>query len=259
MKEIGNKKAIRVAWSFMMGNITLTLIALSILIVFGLMQYIPIVGFIFAMAYSILNFSIQIYMGRAVLENNSESEIQDVASKTNVNEFFTKYIDIAAGGFLGFFTIMILSFFILMMIVMTNLDSATIATINQNGISETSVMTMAQNSTFIYALLIFMLIGLILSYAIPAVMGKVFLAEDFFSAFKNSFLIFAPSLWKRVFNKEYFKLIFIWSIVIFFSAIIISQFFKVLITIPIALILLYLLSLYNSVIYIYSIIAIEKS
>ena len=90
--KITNNQALKDAWVFMQSNWALSLGAISILVVFALMQYIPVVGFAFALAYSILTLSIQIYIGKAVYEDNSEGYMSRLAQNSKLSDFFTKCI-----------------------------------------------------------------------------------------------------------------------------------------------------------------------
>ena len=257
-EEISNLKAMRLVFIFFKSNISLSLITILILMIFMMMVNLLNMGLIAMFGYIILNLAIQIYIGRAILENNDEVSIKYLASKTNISSFLTKYLNIATGSFLGFFTIIITILFIFSIIVATNLDPTTVDILNQKGVSQESIKALESDRAFQVATLVYSLISLTLSYAFPAVMGRVFSSQSFISAFKRVFLIFSPSLWKSLFSKEYFILILIWSIVISFAFIIIAQLFIYTITIPIALLLLYLISLYNAIIYAYSIIITKR-
>ena len=260
-REISNIKALKDAWAFMQSNWALSLGAISILVALGFMQYIPIVGFAFALAYSIFSLSIQIYVGKAVYSDDREDAVARLSSNTTLSDLFTKHLDIAAGGFLGFFSLMLLFFMIFAIIVSSSMDMSAMQSVMQNGMnqqSEAVVMKMLiNNSQLQWSLGIYLLIILTLSYAFPAVMGSVILADSFNSALKRVFLLFSPKLWKGILNGRYFILIFAWTLIIFFISIIVSQLFMTIFLIPIALIILYLLSLYNAIIYIYSVLITE--
>ena len=108
MLKAGNKEALEIASSFFKGNIALSLSAIAILIVIALLKMIPLVGIIFAFAYPILSFAIQIYVAREVPGLQNTDGMEEVAQRTKLGDLFTRYLDIAAGGFLGFFLILML-------------------------------------------------------------------------------------------------------------------------------------------------------
>ena len=261
-REISNIKALKDAWEFMKSNWALSLGAISILVILGFMKYIPVVGFAFAIAYSILSLSIQIYVGKAVYEDDTPNSMSKLAQNTTLSELFTKHLDIASGGFLGFFTLMLLFFFVFAMIISSSIDPASMQTIMQNGINPKSEAVITQiltnNSTLQLNLAIYLFVILTLSYALPAVMGRVILSDSFNSALKRVFLLFSPTLWKSILNGKYFILIFVWSMIIFFVSIVVSQLFTIIFLVPVAFVILYLISLYNAIIYIYSVIASQK-
>ena len=261
-REIGNIKALKDAWAFMQSNWALSLGAVSILVVLGFMQYIPVIGFAFALAYSILSLSIQIYIGKAVYNDDRGDYMHRLAKDTTLGNLFTKHLDIAAGGFLGFFTLMLIFFFVFAIIVSSSMDMSAMQSIMQNGMNQHSeamvVNMMINNDKLKVGLGIYLLVVLTLSYSFPAVMGRVILADSFNSALKRVFLVFSPTLWKSLFNGGYFTLIFVWTLIIFFVSIFVSQLFMIIFLIPVALIILYLLSLYNAIIYIYSVLLTEE-
>jgi len=255
MKRKGNKEAIALAIDFFKGNIALSLMAIGILIAIALLKLVPIVGIIFAFAYPILSFSIQVYVGKAVQETENGKNISEVASKTSLSDFFTKYIDIATGGFLGFFFIMMLFSILFFALLSTAVDmNAVVQSVqsgNQNIEALASSIQINPNRAMIIVIFI-SLVMLWMSYLLPGVMGKVIVSEDFVSAFKRSWYFFNPKFWIKTFNKNYFALVFIWSIIVFVSILVISWIAMSILLLPVALIALYCLSLYNAIVYLFA-------
>jgi len=99
---------------------------------------------------------------------------------------------------------------------------------------------------------LFLLVALWLGYIFPGVTGEVMAAEGFGPAFMKTFLLFNPKFWKRTFNKDYFLLILLWSVIVFVAAVVLSWFTVSILLIPIALIGVYFLSLYNAAIYFFA-------
>ena len=91
-----------------------------------------------------------------------------------------------------------------------------------------------------------------LSYLMPGVMGRVILSENFGEALRRTFLLFSPSFWKSTFNKEYFILVLVWSIVVFVVGLVSSWLFVSIFLSPVALILLYGVALYNAAVYVFA-------
>jgi len=248
MVEKNNITAMKLSFNFFKGNYALSFGALAILVVLLIFSAIPILGIIFAIFYSILSISIQIYFGKSVNEIETIDEITTKASETKIADFLTKYLSIASGGFLGLFFVALLLFFIFFII------SIPFGVINMQSFSNmNSNQLMFEMATqySIPSIIILLIIGFLL-YIFPAVFGKIIFSENFNEAFKNSFLLLNPKFWKKSFNKEYFILILIWSIIVTFVYIFSIFLSSTFILLPVALLLLYLLSLYNAAIYVFA-------
>ncbi len=250
MLEKNNRTAMKLAWSFFKGNYALNFATIAILIVLTLLGAIPLLGIIFVFAYSIVSLSVQIFYGRLVPSVESVEEMESVAKDIKIGDFLSRYIHVAAGGFLALFFISIV-FMMLFGIVVKMGGGASIEHIGGG------VMTQAQMVSMMAMVsvpsLIILLVGAFLFYFFPAVMGKVILSEDFASAFKTVFYLFNPNLWKQTFNKEYFILVFIWSLILIGVGIVMVVLSASLVLIPVVLIIAYLVSLYNSGVYVFSV------
>jgi hypothetical protein len=247
MIQAGNKTAMEIAAAFFKGNVSLSLSAIAILIVIALFKLLPIVGVIFAFAYPILSFAIQIYVAREVPKLRGTEEMEEVARRTRLNELFTRHLDIAAGGFLGFFLILMLLSMIFMGLLSSSIDIQTLSGDNMEAFSAAISASGALGT-----LLLFLLLGMWLGYLMPGVMGEVILAQNFNEAFRKSLLLFSPSFWKRTFTRNYFILILIWSMIVFVAALLFSWIALSILLLPIALVGIYFLSLYNAVIYVFA-------
>ncbi len=247
MRKAGNKEAFGLAVEFFKGNIALSLGAIGILIAVALLQMIPIVGVVFAIAYPILSLAVQVYVGRLAALVEDEAQMEKEAARSSLSDLFIKHIDIAAGAFLGFLIIIMLLSFLLFFILGGAVDVQALMAGNTQQI-EASMNVGA----FMGGMFFFMILVMWLGYLTPGVLGKVILSDDFASAFRSSLLFFSPSFWKSTFNKDYFVLVLIWSIVIFVAGMVISWLFVSILLSPIGLLALYCLSLYNAAVYVFS-------
>jgi hypothetical protein len=240
-----NKSAMALAWNFFKGNYALNFAVVAILIVLNILGMLPIIGMLFIFGYSILELSVQIFFGRRVTEVQSEEDMQHVAAQTKIGEFLSTYLAQAAGAFLALFLLTLL-FGALFGVIFSFSGGMQM----MNGAMEAQVEQMV----FMMGVpsLLLMLIIAVMFYFFPAVMGKVIKSEDFVSAFKSIFLLFSPSLWKSTFNKDYFVLILIWSLIVTVAVVVIMLMMGTIILIPVGLILAYLLSLYNAAIYVFA-------
>ncbi len=247
MVKAGNREALQIASNFFKGNIALSLGALAILITIALLKMVPVVGIVFAFAYPILSFAIQIYVGRAVPELRSPDEMAEVARRTRLGDLFTRHLDIAAGGFLGFFAILMLLSLLFIGLMGLSIDVQTL----QSG-DAAAVTAAISTPGALGTLLFFLLLGMWLGYLMPGVMGEVLIAPTFMDAFRRSFLLFSPGFWKRTFTHDYFVLILIWSLIVFAGALLFSWIALSIFLLPIALVGIYYLSLYNAVVYVFA-------
>jgi hypothetical protein len=247
MPKIGNKEALEIAAAFFKGNVTLSLSAIAILILIALLKTVPVVGIIFAFAYPILSFAVQIYVAREVPGLQRPEEMEKVARRTGLGDLFTRHLEIAAGGFLGFFLILMSLSMIFLWMMSFSVDIQTLSADNMEALAA-SVTASGATGTFF----LFLLIGMWLGYLMPGIMGEVILADGFGEAFRRSFLLFSPAFWKRTFSREYFQLVLIWSLIVFAAAMIISWIAVSILLLPVALVGVYFLSLYNAVVYVFA-------
>lgn len=249
MVDRSNITALKLAVSFFKGNYALSFASIAILLVLSIFSILPLIGILFVFGYSILSLAIQIYFGKKIKTIEKEEEIEEIASQTKIGDFLTKYIAEAAGAFLGLFLISLAFVFIF----------TVLATIFGGSFTMEEIQGMSDQEKIFYMMgafsvpsTIILIIGGFLLYVFPAVMGEVFLSEGFNEAFKKVFLLVNPSFWKKTFNKNYFILIVVWSIIVFIFAVISLILSSTVILLPVVLILAYLLSLYNSAIYVFA-------
>ena len=248
MLQRSNKEALKLAWGFFKGNYALNFAAIAILIVLNLLGMIPVIGILFVFAYSLLSLSVQVYFAKAIERIESEDEIEDIAANTKIAQLFGEYVHVAAGAFLALF---LLSFVFVLLLALVIMQGSFDVESLQNGVEAKIAMQTMVSASGIEALIL-LLIFAFLFYFFPAMMGRVLRSEDFVSAFKNVFLLFNPSFWKRCFNKSYFVLIFLWSLIIIGIAIVLIAMSATIILLPLVLVAAYIVSLYNSAIYIFA-------
>lgn len=239
-----NQEAINIAANFFKGNVALSLATIAILVTLALLQYVPFLGLAFALAYAILSFEVQVYLARQIPEISGSEEMADVAARTKLGDLLTRHLDIAAGGILGYFTISLALGLLFMATFGATVDMSAI-----QGRDMQAFMAAISTSGAMGVMLLFMLVLLWLTYLFPGVTGEVMAAERFGPAFMKTFLLFSPKFWKRTFNKDYFLLILLWSVIVFVAAVVLSWFTASILLIPIALIGAYFLSLYNAAVY----------
>ncbi len=248
-----NKTAFDLAWNFFKGNYALNFAAMAILIVLNILGMIPILGILFIFAYSVFSLAIQVYFGKKMQNAVTPEDMAAVAAQTKIRDLFMEHVDVASGAFLAFLMLGIV--FGLLFAIVAGMgagmmhESMQMQSMGMHGEEQMTMMVMSGMGIGGFLLL---LIALFLAYFFPAVMGKVILADDFVSGFKNAFLIFSPSLWKSCFNKDYFLLILIWSIIIFVALLIIFALSATLILLPLGLVIAYILALYNAAIYVFA-------
>ena len=244
MIQPSNKEAINIAVSFFKGNVALSLAAIAILVTLALLKVVPFIGIAFAFAYSILSFAIQIFVARQIPELQESEAIADVAARTKLGDFLTRHLDIATGGFLGIFLILMVLAMVFIQVLGMSIDSQSINSGNMQALTASIDTTGAIGS-----LLLMMIVSMWLGYLLPGVMGEVMTSSTFAEAFFKSFLLFNPRFWKRTLNKDYFLLVLLWTVIVFVAAMVISWFTVSIFLLPVALIGIYFLSLYNAAVY----------
>ncbi len=243
-----NKTALLLAWHFFKGNYALNFGALALLSLLSLLGIIPVLGILFVFGYWVLSYSVQIYFARAINEVDSLEQIEQKAAQTKIADFFVTYIHIAAGAFLGVFTLILLFMMLFGALVSVNMDVETL----RNGV----VMSQSQMVGLFLSSgiggIVMLLVGGMLLYFFPAAMGEAMVAPTFGEAFKRIFWLFLPSFWKKTLNKEYFLLILLWSLIVMVAGMVVMALSASLILLPFALVATYLLSLYNAAIYLFA-------
>jgi len=247
MIQPSNKEAINIAVNFFKGNVALSLAAIAILVTLALLKNVPFIGIAFAFAYSILSFAIQIFVARQIPELSGSEEMADVAARTRLGDFLTRHLDMATGGFLGIFLIMMVLATLFIGLLGMSID---IQSMNSGNMEAVAASIYASGATGTLLLMLFLSMWLV--YIFPGVMGEVMTAPDFIQAFFKSFLLFNPKFWKRTLNKDYFLLVLVWAAIVYVAAIILSWFTVSIFLLPIALIGIYFLSLYNAAIYLFA-------
>jgi len=218
----------------------------------NLLGAIPVIGMLFIFAYSILSLSIQIYFARSVEQIQRVEEIAQVASETKIGDFFTRYLQVAAGAFLGLFLIALVFMFIFgIMVSVSGGVDAMMQAMGERGAAMQMHMSYSMVSFGLSGLVLLLVAG-VLFYFFPAMMGRVMREEDFVGAFKGVFTLFSPTLWKSTFNKAYFTLILLWSLVMVGVVVIAFVLAASIILLPLLLVLAYIVSLYNAAIYIFA-------
>ena len=248
--QFTNTTAIKLAWGFFKGNYALNFAVLAILIVISLLGAIPIVGMLFVFAYSILSLSVQIYFGKSVERIERVEQIEEVAAQTRVGELLTKYLQVAAGAFLSLFLLSLVFMAIFASIV--GMSGYMDMQAMQSGVMMQQEMMATMSSGSGIAGIIVLLVGMFLFYFFPGMMGEVIRAESFNDGFKRVFLLFSPAFWKKCFNKEYFKLVFIWSLILIAVMLVIFALSVSIILLPLVLVVAYLVSLYNAAVYLFA-------
>ena len=245
--EKSNKTAIALAWNFFKGNYALNFAVIAILILLNLLGMIPIVGMLFILAYSILSLSVQIYFGRGVDKVQRPEDMAEFAARSKIGEVLSSYLHVATGAFLALFAISLVFMALFGMAVEMSGGMEAM----HNGVAVQAQMEAVLIKSGIVGA-IFLLIAAFLFYFFPAVMGKVIRSDTFIDGFKNIFLLFSPALWKACFNKEYFILVLIWSLILMGIGIVMILFSATIILLPVVLVIAYLLSLYNAAIYVFA-------
>ncbi len=245
--EKSNKTAIALAWNFFKGNYALNFAVIAILILLNLLGMIPIIGMLFILAYSILSLSVQIYFGRGVDKAQRPEDMAELAAQSKIADVLSAYLQVAAAAFLALFAISLV--FMALFGVVVGMSGG--IENMQNGVAAQAQMSVMLGSAGV-AGLVLILVAAFLFYFFPAVMGRVIRSDTFVDGFKNVFLLFSPNMWKACFNKEYFVLVLVWSLILMGVGIVMIALSATIVLLPVVLVIAYLLSLYNAAIYVFA-------
>ncbi|NPA11207.1 MAG: hypothetical protein GXO62_03095 [Epsilonproteobacteria bacterium] len=229
---MNNKTAFTYAWEFIRSNWILTAMVITILVGIGVLSFIPLIGAIFSILITLIIFNLQIYFGKLVSESQSVEDIKKFSKKTELESFLFKYINIAAGAYLGFFVLFLL-----------------VGTIYGLVMAKFGIDYYSGGLTGFGLLwiLIGMVIFGIVGYIYPAVMGEILKTGSFMEAFKSVFNLFNPNLWKKSLNKKYFGFVSIWMLLILGLAIMSAV---LIILVPVGMFFTLFLSLFSGAAYI---------
>ncbi len=239
--EMTNKTALHKSWIFMKSNWLLSIGSTVILLFLTIFSVIPYIGVFVSIFTGLIVYSYQIYAGKKISFANDE-EIVKIAKSTTFGNYFFQYFEIAFAQWLA--TIFIFGLLALLYFV--------------TGIMPAMNEWYAYHSIGIITAVInisFLLFFAFLFYVYPAVVGKVIKSENFKDAFKSVFYLINPSFWKKTFNSGYFKLTFVWGLILF-AGIVVGE---ILALIIVGFFVIYYIGLYSAVIFVYSEEITEKT
>jgi hypothetical protein len=243
--DFTNKEAFNFAIAFIKGNWTLSLIAILILVALSFLSYTPLVGVLFILLYSIFSTSMQIYVARVAKSSYFIEDVEQKASNTSLQELFLKYIQQALGFSLGAIIIS-LTLFAIFGILFNSFIQVDLSKIVLTG----ERIELDYSTLMLFSL--FFIISLWLSFITPAVIGYTFMADSFKDAFYRSFNMLNPAFWSKTLNGRYFRFISAWGLILLGLAIVSLLMFTTVILIPVGLVIFYFITLYNSIIFIYT-------
>lgn len=233
------KESLSDSWAFFKQNMTLSFIAMAIMLVLFLLSIVPIVGIVFNLLFGIVIISMQVYVGKSIIDSGSKEEFFEKVKTTQIGEFLGKYLSIGVGAWLGYFVISMV-LVILSVVLMAMLGGLGSLQDAMSGSDE------ATGGGIVIAALIIFLFSAIFAYIYPLVFGKVLSSNNLSEAFKSVFLLLSPSIWKKSFNGEYFLLVLFWSLIGFAGILLTIFFMFTLILSPIAVFIIYLLTIFTA-------------
>lgn len=202
------KNAFRLGWEFVDQNRMLALATLGIFVLLSLLEVVPFIGLIAAVALGVFGQAIQIYVGRSFYEAASIQEFVEGAAATTLKEFLTRYQAPAFGAWLGWFVIgMAMLILWLVLVGMTGFDPAVFEGGMQDEAQALEFLKVMGSAT-----LPLILIALVLMYVYPIVQGRIILSDTFGDAFKAVFSFFSPTVWSNAMKGEYFSFVLVFGL-----------------------------------------------
>ena len=187
------RNTFRLGWEFITLNRQFTLTAVIIFVLLNMLATLPIASVIFMVLSSIFGTAIQIHIGRTFYEAESISGYLETIKQSSIEPILSKHFITAVGVYLGW---VVLLFVILIFLAsFTNFGN----NINPNIGNEAILLMLMQIG------IPFILLVAILSYVHPLVESNIIMANSFQEGFKAVFTLFSLELWRRSFQKSYFK------------------------------------------------------
>lgn len=232
--------ALKLAWSWIKGNWQLNIVAFLIFLGLEVLSLIPIAGYLFGFAILLATISTQAYIAKKALSGAlaDEKATEEEAKKTTLNEYLGNNLVIAAGAALGYAILYVAVMVIVWGVFTAMLNSWTYY------FDPMKVLTPV--------ILIGTIVGSMVLYVVPAVMGEIVVSETFAEAFKKVFYLFNPKVWKSCLNKEYFAFVVVWMLIV--AGLVAASLLSImsLVLIPVGIFLLYFLDVYSAFIYAYA-------
>ncbi|MHC3993584.1 hypothetical protein ACXWTF_02035 [Thiomicrolovo sp. ZZH C-3] len=198
------KNAFRLGWEFVERNRTLALTTLAAFILLSLLELIPLLGVVAAVALGVFAQSVQIYVGRTLVNADSINSFITTAEQTTFTAFMTRYQAPAFGAWLAWF-VMGMGFFLLWMVLVlaVGIDPGTL---EDPAYDEAQMIAFAEAMGI--SVLPMLIVGMLIAYVYPIAQGRVILSDTFGEAFKAVFSVFTPAVWQAAARGEYFRFVF---------------------------------------------------
>ncbi len=224
-------------------NIGLALSWSAILFLLLLLSVVPLIGIVFNQLTSIFLYAFLIMIAFELKETDLESRIEEKFSSIKVGRAFSDYLGAGVGMWLGFLLLYLLLIVIFFFLALSFGLIGTLSDLSVHG----EVKGGAVSSLVVIAILFFTL-GLWLFYVIPLILAKAIGTgtANFESAFKAVLSVLRPSFIKESFSSEYISTGAMWSLVATIGIFGFVLTLALIVTIPIAFLILYWLNIYLS-------------
>jgi len=236
------KQAYSLAWRFFSKNKLVSFLAMAVIFGLYILSVIPLLGFFIAIVAGIALFSVQTFVAKTLISSNSDEEYDEKVQGAVLKDLLTRHLNVASGGFLGFFVIEIIMIVIMFTLFVLSVGLESLMQLSDQTMTPEQQMQIFQSMGGIG--LIFVLVAMFLAYIYPLALAKVYASEDFGEAFAAIFTMFSPTVWKASLNVQYFLMITMLHVTAIgmFILMIISA--MTIVLMPIALFMAYLFILY---------------
>ena len=227
------KNTFRLGWEFIILNRRLTITIISTLIVLAFLGLLPIVGFVFGLFSSVLSQSMQIYLGRLVYSSENIGEFVSDIEQVDGEVIVKRHFAVAMGSYVGWIAVafLLLMFFGVLAGTM-GLDESIL-----NNEKELIAFLTTMASPLIVTMLF-------LFYLQPLVQANVMMSNSFNEAFSAVFTLFSVRLWKMAFQRNYFRYISLFGLILLVMAFLFAMVVSVGMSIPVLNILIMVVPLY---------------
>jgi len=193
------KNVFIIGWEAVILNIPIMLSAILVLVLLGLLGFVPYINVVVTILSATFMVSAQIYIARIFEEASDMYGFASNIEKMTLKELFHTHLMTALGSYFAWVILFLIPLIVTFIIMPQDLSK----------IDPETIMNIAKN------LIPFLIFILIILYVQPLIQYNIIKAEGFSEGFKAVLTLFSSSLWSRALSGSYFSYIAKFGLVVF--------------------------------------------